>query len=96
MCQLQNCFRARVSPKPWRMKLEKEHIKLRGGIWPIKENKLDERMNWVSRYEKMSNDYRSCSFEKSLGSNRVHDKCEKLRIIHDEYCKSEECNLPLA
>jgi hypothetical protein len=96
MCQLQNCFRARVSPKPWRMELEAEYIKLKGGIWPINKNKMDEREEWVSRYEKMSKDYRSCRLEKDIGSNMVHDKCERLRVVHDFYCNVDNSDLNLA
>ena len=92
MCQIQNCFRARVSPKPWRMELDR----LTGGIWPIKANKLEGRRQWVSEYDQLSEQYRTCRLEKDIGSNTENERCEKLRTIHDDYCKVEGLTLPLA
>src|SRR5262249_4384448 len=34
MCLNQRCFRARVSPKPWRVGVS-EHIPPRSGAWPV-------------------------------------------------------------
>jgi len=96
MCKRQNCFRARVSPKPWRIGLEGEYVNLKGGVWPIAQNRMQERKDWVSRYDKMAENFASCRFEKNIGSNMVHDKCEKLRLVHDHYCKVGESDLTLA
>ena len=92
MCKMQNCFRARVSPKPWRMNFDKP----KGGIWPIKDSKMEKRRDWVSRYVKISKNYRSCFFVKEIGSGKVHEKCETLRAVHDDYCKVDQERLELA
>ena len=96
MCKRQECFRARVSPKPWRTGLNGKDAKLMQGVWPIQKGLAAERKKWVSLYEKTSEDFASCRFEKSLGSDTIHEKCEKLRVVHDEYCKALEPELPLA
>ena len=55
MCQKQACFRARVSPKPWRIGIG-THIGW--GTWPvIKEHSLLRRTAWVEAYEAKSTDF---------------------------------------
>ena len=66
------------------------------GVWPFDESFMAERKGWVTQYEKASEGYASCRFERHIGNDTVHDKCEKLRIVHDEYCRAEETGLPLA
>jgi len=96
MCRRQECFRARVSPKPWRIGLEGEDIRIRPkGVWPIKVACMTERKEWIARYEKLAEGFASCRFYKSIGSDVVHNKCEKLRIVHDQYSKADS-DLPLA
>ena len=96
MCKRQECFRARISPKPWRIGLEGGDAKLAQGVWPIQKSLVAERKKWVSLYEKAAVDFASCRYEKNLGSDTIHNKCERLRIVHDGYCKAEEPGLPLA
>ena len=96
MCKRQECFRARVSPKPWRILSSNVEQKLAQGVWPVDDGLMAERKRWVSQYEEASEGYASCRFERHIGSDTVHEKCEKLRILHDEYCKAEEPGLPLA
>src|SRR5688572_18341267 len=50
MCRNQRCFRARVSPKPWRIGLT-EHLRPRPGVWPVKPERLPQRNEWIRRYE---------------------------------------------
>lgn len=93
MCQNQNCFRARVSPKPWRIGIE--HIRPRPGVWPIKPEKMPGRIAWVKDYEAAARDFASCRFEVDLGNQSVNRKCERVRKLHDDYCRSNS-SLPLA
>ena len=96
MCKRQECFRARVSPKPWRVLPSTVEQKLDQGVWPVAEGFIAERKSWVNQYEIASKGYASCRFERHIGSDTVHEKCEKLRIVHDAYCKAEETGLDLA
>ncbi|ENW08443.1 hypothetical protein [Acinetobacter beijerinckii] len=85
MCQNQNCFRARISPKPWRIGVER----LRQGIWPIPNERLALRENWVREYQRKAEDYASCRFVEQFGSQMVHPKAKRVQSIHDQYCKSD-------
>lgn len=94
MCRLQKCFRARVSPKPWRAGVQ-DHFRA-GGTWPVRDaTKLATRDAWVQRYEKESADFASCRLVETLGDGRAHPDIEQIRMIHDELCRAET-NLTLA
>lgn len=88
MCRNQKCFRARISPKPWRVGME--HIRPRPGVWPIKPERMPARHEWVRRYDEKSRRFASCRFEATLGSGRVARKCEAVRSVHDKHCKADQ------
>lgn len=94
MCSNQNCFRARVSPKPWRIGIE-GHLKPRPGTWPINPDKLHLRARWVSDYEKKSAAYAACKFVEELGAGSIHPKAGAVKDLHDDYCKALS-DLPIA
>jgi hypothetical protein len=87
MCQRQRCFRARVSPKPWRIGIA-EHLKPRPGIWPISPERLPERQAWVAAYEQAARRYAACRFLESLGSLVTHPKAAEVQRLHDELCQA--------
>lgn len=93
MCRNQKCFRARVSPKPWRIGVE--HIRPRPGVWPIKRERMTDRRRWVERYDDKARGYASCRFVKTFGRGRGARDCEAVRIVHDRKCKADS-SLPLA
>ena len=88
MCKNQNCFRARVSPKPWRVGIS-AHMRPRPGVWPIKPERMPEREAWVSAYESAAKDYASCRFEEELGGGSPDPRVEDVRRIHDQYSRAE-------
>lgn len=87
MCQNQSCFRARVSPKPWRVGMD--HIRPRPGIWPVKEEWMQQRARWVETYDNASIGYAACAFEVQLGGTRADRKCERVRGLHDKFSRSD-------
>ncbi len=93
MCRNQRCFRARVSPKPWRIGMER--IRPRPGTWPLKPQWMPGRKEWVRQYELKADRYASCRFEATLGAGRTDRKCDKVRAVHDQHCRSD-LNLALA
>lgn len=93
LCRSQKCFRARISPKPWRIGVE--HIRPRPGIWPIKPEHMDRRRRWVAEYERKSAEFAACEYVATLGRGRTATDCERVRDVHDRYCKPES-NLPTA
>ena len=93
MCRNQNCFRARVSPKPWRIGVD--HIKPRPGVWPIRKERLPDRHRWVENYTRKSAGFAACRFVKTLGTGRNDRKCEQVRTVHDRLCKADSAS-PIA
>lgn len=88
MCRLQKCFRARVSPKPWRAGVQ-EHFRA-GGTWPVQDpKKLAARAEWVRRYDQVASDHASCRLVETVGRGLPDPGVEQIRRIHDELCRAE-------
>ncbi|MBC3872665.1 hypothetical protein [Undibacterium flavidum] len=94
MCSNQHCFRARVSPKPWRIGID-SHLKPRPGVWPINPQRLPDRIRWVAEYERKAQTYASCRFLIAKGSGKIDATAEEIRQLHDELCRANS-DFPLA
>lgn len=94
MCRNQKCFRARVSPKPWRIGIS-AHMKPRPGVWPVRPERMDGRNAWIREYEEKARGYASCRFVEKSGSGGVHAKAEAVRALHDEMARAAT-QLPIA
>lgn len=95
MCICQQCFRARLTPKPWRMKMTRR-MKPRPGVWPVAENKLAERTKWILEYNKKAEGFAACRFLKALGNtSKVHPTAKAIMELHDDLCKAHS-GLPIA
>lgn len=94
MCANQHCFRARVSPKPWRIGIT-AHLRPRPGVWPIKSERLPERQRWVQQYERAATKFASCRYLETLGSGQVNAKARDVRLLHDELARATT-TLPIA
>jgi hypothetical protein len=95
MCQNQNCFRARLTAKPWRIGIP-SHLKPRPGIWPVQPLQRPQRQAWIDTYEQKAHHYAACTFLDSLGSGTVHPKAATLIELHDHACQARSPGLPLA
>ena len=94
MCRLQKCFRARVSPKPWRAGVN-ERFRA-GGTWPVRDpGKLARRAAWVRAYEARAGVYASCRLAETVGRGRRDPDVEEIRRLHDRLCRADS-NLELA
>lgn len=94
MCQRQNCFRARLGPKPWRMGM-KQKIKPRPGVWPVRPEHLPQRQEWIDLYETKAQAFASCRFIQTFGKGGTHPAAERVRELHDEFSRTNS-GLPLA
>lgn len=94
MCLNQQCFRARVSPKPWRMGI-KDHMRPRPCLWPVTEERRAQRDAWIATYEATAKAFSSCSFLRHIGQKTVHPDVMPTLTLHDDLCRSES-GLPLA
>ena len=81
LCKNQVCFRARLTPKPWRC----EH-KRPPNHFP-RENDDQEQLfdQWLNEYEKKSTRYSVCTLIETLGDAPINPTVEKILKIHDEY-----------
>ena len=94
MCRNQQCFRARVSAKPWRIGIAR-HMRPRPGVWPVAAESMAMRTEWIGRYEQLAARYAACRFLMEMGSGTTHPDAAVVQAVHDELCRSAS-TLPLA
>lgn len=92
MCKNQRCFRARTSPKPWRIGIVEQMSR---AIWPHPAFSDPRRASWITAYETKSEGFAACRFEFEIGGGRVHEKTIFVRDLHDRLCRATS-TLPLA
>jgi len=93
MCHMQRCFRARVSPKPWRIGLEARILPY--AAWDARYAGLPQRLAWIEHYERAAQGYCACRFVEELGQGNCADATEAVRLLHDDMCRVDE-SLPSA
>ncbi|MCB1627433.1 MAG: hypothetical protein KDI48_06860 [Xanthomonadales bacterium] len=94
MCRRQQCFRARLTGKPWRMGIG-DPMRPRPGVWPVAPERQAERDHWVSAYESQARAFAACHFIGLFGAGQADPIASRIREIHDQRCRSESA-LPLA
>lgn len=79
LCNAQQCFRARLSPKPWRMGVEMLRER-----YPY-ENATAEATyrDWLSRYDAAASRYATCQFVERLGPQAIDSTLAPLIELHD-------------
>ena len=95
MCRNQKCFRARLTAKPWRIGIG-EHMRPRPGVWPVRPERLADRLDWVAAYEVRAAGFAACRFLEAVGSGVVHPKVAPVVALHDAACRADDADLPLA
>jgi hypothetical protein len=94
MCQNQQCFRARLTAKPWRIGID-SHMKPRPGVWPVRPERLAERQAWIAAYEEKAAGYAACEFVEAIGSGIVHSAVAPIVKLHDDLSRATS-GLPVA
>ena len=96
LCQAQQCFRARITAKPWRMS-EVENKKLAKDIpakdfWFGSENtdidssieqrqdELKARKQWMADYDKYAKNYRACRYVESFAGREASHQLQSVAI----------------
>jgi hypothetical protein len=93
LCKAQECFRARLTPKPWRCGMSQPRGELR---YPRADPALEQDFReWEQRYEAALAPYAVCTLVKQIGSRTVHPDVEAVREYHDRATRAES-GLPLA
>ena len=95
MCKVQRCFRARLTPKPWRIGID-QRIRPPVAAWSAEQANLPERLAWIAGYEQRSRGHAACCYLGSLGDTaRIDPKAEHVRALHDAMARADS-DLPLA
>ena len=91
LCRTQKCFRARLTPKPWRC-----GFKNPPGRWPWPDAKAEARYkDWEARYQKACRNYATCGLAATPGSQQIDPTVQLIVSIHDDMTLAES-NLDLA
>lgn len=88
LCVRQNCCRARLTPKPARIRM-KTLMKFR---FPYAEEEKEAIRQWLTEYEKKSEDFAVCRLAARYGKRFTSPAIE----FHDRITKAEARRLPLA
>ena len=94
MCRNQNCFRARVSAKPWRIGIGK-HLRPQPGVWPVAVDKKPVREAWIALYERKAENFAACRFIGAMGNGAIDPGVQAVQQWHDDLCRAES-KLPIA
>ena len=79
LCKRQQCFRARLGPKPWRAQMP-----MPPGSFPREGIKEAEFAIWLVQYDLVSAQHAACRFLESLGEGRIAESLRPLVEAHDE------------
>ena len=80
LTRTQECFRARLTPKPWRC----------GSVnppnqYPWADSRAEQSYrDWERRYEKAAGKYRVCDLVETCGTAAHHDEIDTVLALHDE------------
>jgi len=90
LCKRQQCFRARLGPKPWRAELP-----MPPGAFP-REGAAQERFDqWLALYQIASAGYSACRYQETIGADAIAGTLRRLVAAHDEMSGALE-DRPLA
>lgn len=95
MCRHQNCFRARLSAKPWRIGIPNS-MRPRPGVWPVRPEQMAVRSAWVDRYEAKASGYAACHYLETLGTGLIHPELQALVALHDSEARALQTDRPMA
>jgi hypothetical protein len=87
LCVKQQCYRARLTPKPHRIK--QRRIAYR---WPMEPDEFEKAKEWVREYEAASLGFATCRYLKTFGKEH---STFGIVSLHDEETKARS-HLPLA
>lgn len=84
LCRSQVCFRARLTPKPWRLKggrMQRPQVRF---PWASSQEERLQR-EWEQVYNSRIGNFSVCKVLANLGSSPVHPEAEQILLLHDQY-----------
>ncbi len=91
LCKVQKCFRARLTPKPWRCNMDTPPSRF---PWANTDGEIRYRA-WAQKYDLASRSYAVCRLVKQFGPQEIHPDVAPILTLHDQQT-SVGSNLPLA
>jgi len=80
LCRAQGCFRARLTPKPWRLGMHAPAWR-----YPWQNSTVEMRYRgWEREYEHRSTPYAVCTFITQFGPAETHPDVAPVLALHDE------------
>ncbi len=81
LCRVQECFRARLTPKPWRC-----GVKLPPSRYPWENSVHEARYRaWEREYTQAASPYVVCKLLQQIGPRQVHPEVEPVLTLHDRF-----------
>lgn len=79
LCKAQKCFRARLTPKPWRCGIRRKPER-----WPWLAAKQEARFQkWDAHYQSLAANWATCEFIRQIGNPAVHPEVQLILNHHD-------------
>lgn len=81
LCKAQQCFRARLTPKPWRLGLKQPP-------YPFPRERSEQQASferWLDTYQKKSVNLSVCRTVEDLGRATTTEGIEQIINLHDQY-----------
>lgn len=81
LCKTQDCYRARLTPKPWRCGFKSPSTK-----FPFRSNTEEQEFRrWEKEYESAVRGYASCALIGDFGSSHRDPIVDKIVQLHDHF-----------
>ena len=86
LCRSQECFRARLTPKPWRCGVGNPPNR-----YPREDDREERRfVSWLKDYDSQIKDYRVCRLVDEYGRENIAEAAQTVVRIHDRYVLKPE------
>ncbi len=85
LCKSQKCYRARLTPKPWRC-----GIRHKPERWPFPDARAEKHFQkWQAQYESFAAGWATCELVKKIGNDEVHPSVQPVLELHDQMTRVE-------
>ena len=85
LCKAQKCYRARLTPKPWRC-----GVRTKPERWPFLDARAEKHFQkWEAQYQSFAAGWATCELVKQIGSVEVHPTIRPVLELHDEMTRVE-------
>ena len=86
LCKAQQCFRARLTPKPWRCGVTARPVR-----WPAENPEQQTRYDkWQAECAARQMPYATCRLLGTLGDGGVHPEVARIIEVHDKSSRCQE------